>query len=283
MIHKHFLPFVTCFFISLTISLAGQNLFFEVLKSCSCLQMIGRSPPPIVTDNFWREIPSWSSAKDLRLSQDLLGVSLLLPSCSLFCSVLRRVPSLYPATPQPYTHSLPFAFPRPKPELKSVGHLWPTDSASFWLNTSPLVGMGFDFALTILLWLLVCPWTGAFFLVGFQHHPMDGHSAASSSLGVLAEKVSTSSAPPSWLMSILSRSSISIPQDLRCFLRFAACVGAGGLSALGRQWVEGAERREAGRGLRRAGVERVHTVTASRFPIHMYECDRQTIKRLRGE
>ena len=147
MIHKHFLPFCYLLFhFADYFSCWAKSLSLKSWSLCSCLQMIGRSPPPTVTDNFWREIPSWSSAKDFEAFSDLLGVSLLLPSCSLFFSVLRWVPSLYPATPQPYAHSLPFAFPRPKPELKSVGHLWPTDSASFLSTfTSPLAGVGFDF------------------------------------------------------------------------------------------------------------------------------------------
>ena len=37
--------------------------------------------------------------------------------------------------------------------------------------------------------------------------------------------------------------------------------------------------RPTGRPRRRAGVERVHTVATTVFPVHMYECDRQTIKK----
>ena len=50
-----------------------------------------------------------------------------------------------------------------------------------------MVDMRFDFKCdsSILLWLLLCPWSWGIFFGGFQHSPLDGCSAASFNFGVL--------------------------------------------------------------------------------------------------
>ena len=74
-------------------------------------------------------------------------------------------------------------------------------------------------------------------------------------------------APPAWLTSILYQAAISVRQGLQRFLSFAACVGAGGLSA---QETVSAGRREAPEG---HGVERARGVQTVVFPGRRYQSD----------
>ena len=60
-----------------------------------------------------------------------------------------------------------------------------------WALRGSLVGMGFDFKCdfappTVLLWLLLCPWTWGICFWWELTYPVDGRSAASCNFGILA-------------------------------------------------------------------------------------------------
>ena len=78
-----------------------------------------------------------------------------------------------------------------------------------------LVGMGFDskcnFAPpTVLLGLLLCPWTWGIFFGGIQHFPLNGCSAASCNFGVLTWEDECTSSYSTTLLLILSISDFFI-------------------------------------------------------------------------
>ena len=88
-----------------------------------------------------------------------------------------------------------------------------------------------------------------FFLVGSNILPWMAVQQLVAILVFSQEKMKTRpSAPPSWLTSILYKAPISVRQGLQRFLKSAACVGSGGLSALGdSEWKELKEKGRAGR------------------------------------
>ena len=152
-------------------------------------------------------------------------------------SAMGQVPSLYPATPQPRAHSLPFAFPRPEPKLQFVGCLWPTDSASFLSAfTSPLVSMGFDFNSYHLVASRLSLDMGYLFFGGFQHPPMDGCSAASCNFGVLAGADENTSFCSTILTNIDSLQSSNLrPPRPTAFSKACCLCGCRGAQCPGRQ------------------------------------------------